>query len=78
MTPKIKKLRDEYAQANYSSREFMDYRIAFGHGFDAAWAIHERLVAPLIRTIEFDSYESGENGRIAKAILEKYKAEVGE
>ncbi len=73
MTEKIKQLRD----AVYT-KEGWTYSDAYRDGFDAAWAIHERLVTPLLEALKEMDEESPYPDNEAKLSLEKYKAEVVE
>ncbi len=80
MTPKIKELRDSLRDRASWRNDMsgishpLDY---FHEGFDAAWALHERLVAPLLKIVE----EAGSfNAAPSEALraLDKYKSEVGD
>ena len=74
LSEKIKRIRDEMAD-----QDARDYERINSHGykcgFDAAWAIHEKLVAPLIEAL--GKYKLGD-GCTAEVAVEKYKSEVGE
>lgn len=79
MTEAIKKLRDEMWKEHKDSHKplglnkfyYEDNMEYWKNGFDAAWALHEKLVEPLLDIIdrEFPGAETA---------IEKYKSEVGE
>lgn len=94
MTEKIKRLRDEMA-LDKSETCFCaggacsgceeNTKKVFKYGFDAAWALHVRLVAPLIEYIaERCSYRCYYEGKHPNCdenscdVLKAYKSEVGE
>lgn len=81
MTEKIKKLRDRRALDLYPRYDDdgiywsnADGRKIFREGFDACWALHEKLVGPLIEQLE----HFGGSFQSCRETFEKYKSEVGE
>ena len=78
LSEKIKQMRSEMA-AHWSILMFDEDHNgreaeSFSQGFDAAWALHKRLVAPLL--FQLDQLETEMNCKFEE--IKNYKSEVGE
>lgn len=67
LSEKIKNIRDEKTEKYDFSH--LSHPSCYRDGFDAAWELHKKLVAPLLAVLENNGYDE---------FVEDYKKEVGE
>ncbi len=82
LSEKINKLRSElatrYSRLTYDKDHNGREAEAFSSGFLSAWALHEKLVGPLIDALAYTVLAGRDVDKVANAAIEKYKKEVGE
>lgn len=86
MSDKVKRIRNDMCPPDLHFRKECDNlkcgaRVSWKEGFDSAWTIHEKLVAPLLEALEFEcggACARGINPCNARETIDRYKVAVCE